>query len=55
MIAMVEQMHATDAWQQVLAKYGWVDYFHTGDDFANILTQERERVTGVLKDLGLVS
>jgi putative tricarboxylic transport membrane protein len=55
MIAMVEQMHATDAWQQVLAKYGWVDYFHTGDDFANILSQERDRVSGVLKDLGLVS
>lgn len=54
LISLVEQMHATQAWQDVLAKYGWEDYFNTGDDFAAIIDQERERVTTVLQDLGLV-
>jgi putative tricarboxylic transport membrane protein len=55
MIAMVDQMHSSDAWTQVLTKYGWQDYFLSGDEFSSFLGQERERVTGILKDLGLVS
>ena len=55
LVAMVDQMHTTDAWREVLAKYGWQDYFLPGDGFASFLNQERDRVTTTLKDLGLVS
>ncbi|MGH2532478.1 MAG: Bug family tripartite tricarboxylate transporter substrate binding protein [Thermomicrobiales bacterium] len=54
LISVVEQMHATPAWQDVLARYGWEDYFATGDDFTTLLAEEQERVTSVLQDLGLV-
>jgi putative tricarboxylic transport membrane protein len=54
LISVVEQMHGTEAWAQTLAKYGWEDYFNTGDAFAQILADEQERVSGILKDLGLV-
>jgi putative tricarboxylic transport membrane protein len=54
MIAMVDQMHGGEAWSQVLAQNGWQDFYQTGDEFGAYLEQERERVDGVLRDLGLI-
>ncbi|MGH2561700.1 MAG: Bug family tripartite tricarboxylate transporter substrate binding protein [Thermomicrobiales bacterium] len=54
LISVVEQMHDTRAWQDVLAKYGWEDYFTTGDDFTALIAEEQERATSVLQELGLV-
>lgn len=54
LIALVEQMAASDAWRQTREKYGWQDFFQPGDEFAAYLATERPRVEGILKGLGLV-
>jgi putative tricarboxylic transport membrane protein len=53
-IAAIEQMHGTDEWKQALQENGWEDFFKTGDEFATFLKDERTRVEGVLRDIGLV-
>jgi putative tricarboxylic transport membrane protein len=52
-VDMITEMHDSDAWQQVLEDQGWTDAFETGDDFSSYLTDESERVEGVLSELGL--
>jgi putative tricarboxylic transport membrane protein len=52
--ALIEQAHETQEWQQALEKNGWDDFFMTGDEFASFLTEETERVEGVLRDIGLI-
>ena len=54
-VAMITKMHDSEAWQAALAKYGWQDLFVTGDEFGSLLSSERERVIGILTDLGLVT
>jgi putative tricarboxylic transport membrane protein len=54
-IDMITQMHDSQAWQDALAKYQWQDLFVTGDDYGALLQSERERVIGILTDLGLVT
>ena len=53
-VNMLQEMHGSEAWTQALAKYGWQDYFQTGDEFGQYLTSERERVVGILTEIGLV-
>ncbi len=53
MIAMIDQMHQTQAWQDVLARYGWQDFFLAGDEFGEYLSEERDRVIPILQELGL--
>ena len=53
-IALLEQMHATDAWQEALATNGWVDAFRTGDEFEAFLVEQDERVATTLEELGLL-
>jgi putative tricarboxylic transport membrane protein len=52
--ALVEQMVASDGWRQTREKYGWQDFSQSSDDFGAFLTEENERVTGILKQLGLI-
>jgi putative tricarboxylic transport membrane protein len=52
-VDMITEMHDSDAWQQVLEDQGWTDAFETGDDFSSYLSDESERVEGVLSELGL--
>jgi putative tricarboxylic transport membrane protein len=54
LIAMVEQMRDSDAWRAVLDKYGWQDFFLPGEEYGQYLTEERDRITATLEDLGLV-
>jgi putative tricarboxylic transport membrane protein len=54
-VEMIQQMHDSEAWQAVLAKYGWQDFFLPGDEYAQFLSTETERITGILQSLGLVS
>ena len=54
-VDMITKMHDSEAWQASLAKYGWQDLFRTGDDFSQFLQSERQRVEGILKDLGLIA
>jgi putative tricarboxylic transport membrane protein len=53
-IALLEEMHASDAWQEALDTNGWVDAFVTGDDFATFLQEQDERVASTLDELGLL-
>ncbi len=54
MVAMVDTMRQSPAWQEVLTRYGWSDFFLGGDEFGQFLTAERDRVIPILRQLGLV-
>ncbi|MGB3352508.1 MAG: tripartite tricarboxylate transporter substrate binding protein [Mycobacterium sp.] len=54
MVAILEELHATDAWKEALVKNGWSDAFMTGQAFEDFLTEQDERVETTLTDLGLV-
>lgn len=53
LIAAVTALHGTEQWKKTLADKGWADAFVTGDEFKTFLTEENDRVAGVLKELGL--
>ncbi|GAA5166001.1 Bug family tripartite tricarboxylate transporter substrate binding protein [Ornithinimicrobium tianjinense] len=52
-ISALEQMHATPEWEEALETNGWTDAFITGDEYAEFLTEQDERVADVLAELGL--
>ncbi len=54
LVEAVREMRGTQRWQQALEKNNWKDSFLTGEKFGAFLDSERKRVTGVLKELGLV-
>ncbi len=54
LVAAVDAMHASDAWKKVLADKKWIDLYMSGDEFGAYLASENDRVTGVLKTIGLV-
>jgi putative tricarboxylic transport membrane protein len=51
--ALVDALHRSPEWQQILARPGVTDAYLTGDAFGVFLGQENERVGGVLNQLGL--
>lgn len=53
LVGLVEEMHASEEWQQALEDNGWIDAFKTGDEFATFLTEQDERVADTLASLGL--
>ncbi len=55
LVALVGQMVASEAWAQTREQYGWQDFAMSGDEFATFLDAERERVTGILTELGLIA
>ena len=54
LIGYLETMHDTPEWQEVLSENGWTDDFKTGDDFAEFIDEQDERVSGTLEELGLL-
>lgn len=52
--ALLQAMHDSEGWQNVLATQGWQDYFLAGADFADFLPGETERINGILRSLGLI-
>ncbi|ROP44602.1 Bug family tripartite tricarboxylate transporter substrate binding protein [Pseudokineococcus lusitanus] len=52
--ALVEETHASEAWQAELTERGWEDTFLVGEEFDTFLAEEEVRVREVLTDLGLV-
>jgi putative tricarboxylic transport membrane protein len=54
-VAMIQEMHDSDAWQAVLENYGWQDFFMPGDEFASFLPGDTERINGILQSLGLIA
>ncbi|HZH27505.1 MAG TPA: tripartite tricarboxylate transporter substrate-binding protein [Azospirillaceae bacterium] len=55
MIQLMERMSNSDPWKQELARRDWTGIFLAGDQFTQYVQQETERVTGVLKSLGLAT
>ncbi|HUR43912.1 MAG TPA: tripartite tricarboxylate transporter substrate-binding protein [Aestuariivirga sp.] len=53
LVAAVDAMHGSVAWKKILAEKKWIDLYMSGDEFGAFLMAENERVTGVLKTLGL--
>ena len=54
LIGFLEEMHETEEWQKVLTDNGWTDDFKTGDEFAQFLEEQDDRVSGTLEELGLI-
>jgi putative tricarboxylic transport membrane protein len=55
--ALVDTVDATvksDAWKKILADRNWMDLYLAGDEFGSFLKTENERITGTLKQIGLV-
>lgn len=52
-IDMIEKMHETEQWQQVLDSNNWEDYLMTGEEFTDYIASEKENISQVLQDLGL--
>ena len=52
-IDALEAMHDSAGWDEALEQNGWTDAFATGDEFADFMKEQDQRVTDVLADLGL--
>jgi putative tricarboxylic transport membrane protein len=55
LVALVEQMTASDAWAETRATYGWQDFTMVGDEFEEFLAADRDRIIEILQGLGLVA
>jgi putative tricarboxylic transport membrane protein len=55
LLALVEAMQESETWQSEVEQRGWSDYYLAGDEFEAFLDEERQRVRGVLEDIGLIS
>ncbi len=54
MVKVLEELHGTEQWKEALVKNGWTDAFETGPQFEQFLTEQDNRVSSTLTDLGLV-
>jgi putative tricarboxylic transport membrane protein len=52
---LMEQMHASEAWQEVLRQNNWIDSYSRGPEYEDFLQQEQDRVADVLQSIGLVN
>jgi len=53
LVDIFTEMHATPEWEEALALNGWTDNFATGQEFADFLVEQDDRVETTLKELGL--
>ena len=53
--AALAEMVARDEWQALLAERGWVDLYQSCDEFAAFLGPERQRIEGIIQDVGLLN
>jgi putative tricarboxylic transport membrane protein len=53
LIAMFDKMVAGPTWKAELQKKDWTGIYLSGDAYGTFLNAEIERITGILKDLGL--
>jgi putative tricarboxylic transport membrane protein len=55
LIGLFDKMVAGPTWKSELEKKDWTGIYLSGDDYGKFLAAEIERITGILKDLGLSS
>ena len=53
LIQMIDQMVASDEWQAQLQQRNWLGLYLPGDEFAQYVEQDRARIEGILKEIGL--
>jgi len=53
--AVIDAMVKSEQWKKKLAERGWLDNYLAGPEFERYLAEENERVTEVLKSVGLVN
>jgi putative tricarboxylic transport membrane protein len=53
-MADIEKLATSEAWQQELATRGWVDRYLAGDEFQAQLAADIDATSAILKDIGLV-
>ena len=54
LIGYMSEMHETAAWKDALETNGWIDAFRTGDEYAQFLTDQNQRVETTLEEVGLL-
>lgn len=54
LVDLVEEMYETEEWQTAMAENGWIPALQTGDEFADFLVSEDQRVAETLDSLGLI-
>lgn len=54
LIGYVEEMHASEEWQEALAANGWIDALKTGEEFGEFLREQDARVAQTLEEVGLL-
>ena len=54
LVDVLDRMAKSAQWQEIMKKNEWIDLYMSGDQFATYLKEEDDRVTDVLKSIGLV-
>ncbi|MGL4176172.1 MAG: Bug family tripartite tricarboxylate transporter substrate binding protein [Dermatophilaceae bacterium] len=54
MVAFLTKAHSTETWRRTLVEFGWADSWLIGQELADFMTSEQERISGVLRELGLL-
>lgn len=54
LISLVDKMHGSKPWQEVLKKNNWIDMYQSGPEFEKFLQEENTRAKAVLQSIGLV-
>ncbi|GAA4712611.1 Bug family tripartite tricarboxylate transporter substrate binding protein [Phytohabitans rumicis] len=54
-VSMVDKLHQSLPWQQVLTDQGWEDFYKSGDEAKQFFESETTRITAVLSEIGLAS
>jgi len=54
LVALIDQLHASQAWVEALEQNNWIDLYLTGSEYEAFLEAESTRVTAVLRSIGLV-
>jgi putative tricarboxylic transport membrane protein len=52
LLGVLDRLHRSDQWKQAIERNGWTDAYLAGDEFATFLTEQDQRVAGVLSKLG---
>jgi len=50
----LEKMYATDAWEDVRARNGWVNIHNSGDDFRAFLENQEQQIGDLMRTLGFL-
>ncbi|MGC5076674.1 Bug family tripartite tricarboxylate transporter substrate binding protein [Agrococcus sp. DT81.2] len=54
LVAMLDEMHASETWNQILEDRGWGDAYLTGPELEEFIDEEQQTTEQVLRSIGLV-